>query len=191
MPLHKMTLHKLGFTALLIASFAGIAQADIFYEFNLNASTDPNNPLEAFSFSFTAPTFVGNPSTPAFTPFTVTDGTHSWTMTEDWVGTGNGINCFEFGTGAGEANLGSCGAVVAGIGGEIQFASSVLPTATGTYGLTPGFGGILLFAGGGDFPGLTGTLTVSEVSGVPEPTSILLLTSILCAVGWRVRRRAA
>jgi len=189
-----MTLHKLGFTALLIASFAGIAQADIFYEFNLNASTDPNNPLEAFSFSFTAPTFVGNGATPAFTPFTVTDGTHSWTMTEDSIGTANGINCFEFGTGLGGPNsvsLFPCTAVVFGIGGEIGFASSVLPTATGTYGLTPGFGSILLFAGGGDFPGLTGTLTVSEVSGVPEPTSMLLLASILCAVGWRVRRRAA
>jgi hypothetical protein len=187
-----MTLHKLGFTALLIASFAGIAHADLVYDFNVNASTDPSNPLEAFSFSFTAPTFVGNPSTPAFTPFTVTDGTHSWTMTEDWVGTQFSTTCFEFGTGGVTVN--SCGwAIPSGInGGAIDLAILALPTATGTYGFTT-FLNELNFNGdaSADFPNLTGTLTVSEVSGVPEPTSILLLASILCAVGWRVRRRAA
>jgi hypothetical protein len=172
---------------LAVCLTGGIARADIEYNFNIHASA----PLNAFSFSFTAPTFVGDGTTPAFTPFTVTDGTYSWTMTEDEVVGGATGACFEFGTGGASLVSGAlCGFFVGGPpDGAFLLQTSTLPTATGTYGFTGS--GLFDFAGGPggqDVRGLTGSLTVSDV---PEPTSILLLGSILGAVGWRVRRRAA
>jgi hypothetical protein len=174
---------------LAVCIAGGIAHADIEYQFNINAT----GPMDAFSFSFTSPTFVGGGATPAFTPFTVMDDLtpqNSWTMTQDLV-CGN-PTLFEFGTAGADLFSITTGAFIGcGFGvnppdGGFSLYISALPMATGTYGL--GGQGDFLFAGGFDSSNLTGTLTVSDV---PEPTSILLLGSILAAVGWRVRRRAA
>jgi hypothetical protein len=177
---------------LAVCLTGGIAHADLQYQFNVDAS----GPLEAFSFSFTVPTFVGDGDAPVFTPFTVTDGTNSWTMTEDAVATLGGVGCFEFGTGGGNTafNFGNpCSEEVwarGGANGVLDFNFLGLPTATGTYGIVSGID--MFFVGDTNelaYP--TGALTVSDVSGVPEPTSILLLASILGAVGGRLRKRAA
>jgi hypothetical protein len=174
-------------TTLAVSLTGGIAHANLLYQFSVNASS----PLDAFSFSFTAPAFVGDGDTPAFTPFTVTDGTNSWTMTKDQVTpVSGGGECFEFGT-DGATFTGTCGTGVGGPpNGAFALATlgGVVPTATGTYGL---FGGGAFDFGpiGQDISNnLTGSLAISDV---PEPTSILLLGSILGAVGWRLRRRAA
>jgi hypothetical protein len=145
---------------LAVCLTGGIAHADLQYQFNVDAS----GPLEAFSFSFTVPTFVS-------------DGD----ATLDWVG------CFEFGTGGGNTalNFGSpCSQEVwarGGGNGVLDFNFLGLPTATGTYGIVSGIG-MFFFGDTNEIAYPTGALTVSDVSGVPEPTSILLLGSILGAV---------
>jgi hypothetical protein len=180
---------------LAVCLAGGIAHADIEYQFNVNAT----GPMDAFSFSFTSPTFVGGGATPAFTPFTVMDDLtpqNSWTMTQDLV-CGN-PTLFEFGTAGADLFSITTGAfpgcgfgLNAGTDGGFFLDVSALPTATGTYGINGG-NGIFGFGASQALPrNFTGSLTVSNVSAVPEPTSILLFGSILGAVGWRVRRRRA
>jgi hypothetical protein len=139
---------------LAVCLTGGIAHADFDYTFNVNASS----PLDAFSFSFTVPTFVGNGATPAFTPFTVTDGTHSWTMTQDLVVPSLGEGCFMFGT-VGTSLSSGCGFIVPNApDGGLYLEASQLPTATGIYGLSGS--SIFDFAGGAagqEFPNLTGS----------------------------------
>ena len=101
---HRPTLYWL---ALAIALAAPAARASLLYQFSY---TSPTPTLNSFSFSLASPTFITSGS-PAFTPFTVTDGTTSWTMTQDLVVQANGFSCFEFGTAYGATLLG-CGASV-------------------------------------------------------------------------------
>jgi hypothetical protein len=68
------------FLVCLFVCFTTGSQADEAYRFDYTALSGP---VESFSFSFTAPTLVIAGTSPDFTPFTLTDGTNSWTMTND------------------------------------------------------------------------------------------------------------
>jgi hypothetical protein len=73
---------RLLFLCLFACFVATECRAEVTYKFSYTAQSGP---VRSFSFSFTAPTFVTDGSSPTFTPFTLTDGTNSWTMTKDLV----------------------------------------------------------------------------------------------------------
>ena len=68
------------------------AHADLMYQFDVHETTSLG--FQPFSFSFTVPTFVTAGQSPAFTPFTVTFGTHSYKMINDLAGTFPGPTIF-------------------------------------------------------------------------------------------------
>jgi len=174
------TMKSFALGALAICALAGTAHASTLYQFDVIATGG----VDSFSFSFTVPSFVTTGQSPAFTPFNVTDGTHTWTMINDLAGIG-AVSCFLFDTG-GSSNINStCGfGVGSAPDGSIELTiSGGLPTANGPYSISSGLG-ILDFSGGEDTPSLSGTLTVTSES-VPEPTSIGLLGVGLAAIGWK------
>jgi hypothetical protein len=148
------------------------ARADEIYQFSLTSTAGLITP---FSFSFAVPTFVAGGDTPAFTPFNVTDGTTTWTMTNALASGGLG-GCIVFDTSAG-ASLTPCGFSVGstGIDGAFILAfAGALPSAVGVYSVA----GPSAFHSSGGFlqPDVTGTLTITTGSVVtPEPSSLLLL----------------
>jgi hypothetical protein len=77
-----LTVLVVALSALLLVTLAGTAHADLLYQFDVT----PDSFASPFSFSFTVPTFVTFGQSPAFTPFTVTAGTHSYKMINDLVG---------------------------------------------------------------------------------------------------------
>jgi hypothetical protein len=169
---------------------AGTAHADLDYNFDVSASS----PFDAFSFSFVAPDFVNFcgppffPACPAFTPFDVTDGTNTWTMTHDLTTNSRlppPLVCFEFGT-ADRALSSGCGVQTdpPPPQGSFFLALPAFPTATGIYSVS-GLGG---FSGHIGSVSLTGTL---EISSVPEPTSLGLIGIAVAALGWKLRRNSA
>jgi hypothetical protein len=164
------------------------ANADLLYQFDVNAS----GVVDAFSFSFTVPSFVTAGQSPAFTPFHVTDGTHSWTMVNDLAGSigGGSIGCFAFDTGGTSfSDFCGAGAFSAPDGAFYLQFNSGLPTATGTDNISTG-GGPLDFSGGQDRLVASGTLTITSTStSVPEPASIGLLGLAVAALGWKRRKR--
>lgn len=181
-----------------------VCQADVLYTFTYTAVTGP---VQNFSFSFTAPTFVTDGSSPAFTPFSPTDGTNSWTMTKDLVALSDpsGANtCFMFGTpfatfGA-PPPFGPCGIGVGGPGvnqGAILLETSGgLPSAPGIYS-TVHFSGLLDTPAGfedinlGPISGSidnTGTMTL-VVTSVPEPSTLSLMAIGLLALGGALAKR--
>lgn len=106
--------------------------AQIAYEFSYTASSGP---IHSFNFELTSQTFITGGS-PSFTPFTITDGTNSWTITQITIATSsNGIGCIVFGTAG--ATLGPCNAYYVGQGTQPQgifwlwFAAG-LPNSLGT-----------------------------------------------------------
>jgi len=72
--LRLLTVLVVALSALSLFTLAGTAHADLLYQFDV---TDGGF-LCPFSFSFTVPTFVTLGQSPAFTPFTVTAGPHSY-----------------------------------------------------------------------------------------------------------------
>ena len=179
--------------ALSTLAFCGLAKADLTYDFNIGAS----NGIDAFSFSFTVPNFVGAGESPAFTPFTVTDGTHTWTMINDLTSltSGTPTGCFAFDNGGTSSLQPLCEiGIFAPPDGALSLALDPgvpLPTATGLYTLS----GSGLF----DFTGAQGALETSPVgtlditgTAVPEPrTSIALFGIASAAVAWKRRKRLA
>jgi hypothetical protein len=172
--------------ALSTLAFCGLARASLVYDFNIGAAGG----IDDFSFSFTVPSFVGEGQSPAFAPFTVTDGTHTWTMINDVTGPG----CFMFDNGGTSSLQPPCGiGVFAPPDGALSLAvvGGPLPTATGVYTL---FGSGLF-----DFAGGQGTLETSPVgtldvtgAAVPEPrTSIGLFGIAVATLGWKQRKRLA
>jgi len=179
--------------ALGTLAVCGLARASLVYDFNIDAAGG----IDAFSFSFTVPSFIGDGQSPAFTPFTVTDGTHSWTMINDLTGFTSGLPtaCFMFDNGGTSSLQPPCGV---GVGAPPDGALTLVlgvgvpfPTATGEYTLS----GSGLF----DFAGESGTLETSpvgtlDISGtaVPEPrTSIGLFLIAAACLGWKLRRQRA
>ena len=179
--------------AISTLAFCGLARASLVYDFNIGAAGG----IDAFSFSFTAPSFVGEGQSPAFAPFTVTDGTHTWTMINDLTGHTTGVpsGCFMFDNGGTSSLQSPCGVgVFAPPDGALDLVLGVgvpLPTATGVYSLS----GSGLF----DFAGEQGTLVTSPVgtlditgTPVPEPRiSIGLFSIAVATLGWKLRKRLA
>ena len=143
-------------------------------------------------FSFTVPTFVTAGQSPAFTPFTVTIGTHSYKMINDLAGASPGTGCFAFNTGGMNTVFPDCSVAAFGTqdgDGAFRLSLDALPTATGLQTLADFSGGA--FGDGSVTPttNFGGTLDITSVTSVPEPTSLALLSLGVAAVGWRLRKR--
>ena len=137
-------------SALPLVTLAGPAHADLLYQFDVHEVGGFGGAtvgIQPFSFSFTVPTFVTAGQSPAFTPFTVTFGTHSYKMINDLAGTAFGpTGCFLFGTGGTGVILPGCTISVPTTDGDGTLQLDVpggLPTATGmrTLGVSAGFFG--------------------------------------------------
>jgi hypothetical protein len=176
--------------ALSILAFCGLARASLVYDFHIGAAGG----IDAFSFSFTVPSFVDEGESPAFTPFTVTDGTHTWTMINDLTGHTAGVpsGCFMFNNGGTSSLQPPCGVgVFAPPDGALTLALDglPLPTATGVYTLSGS--GLFDFTGGTLNTSPVGTLDITGAP-VPEPrTSIGLFSIAVAALGWQRRKRLA
>src|SRR6516225_9726359 len=130
--------------ALVVGCLAAASEGNVLYTFTYTATSGP---VQSFSFSFTSPTYATDGSLPAFTPFTLTDGANSWTMTQDLVDvfdpTGLNMGCFQFGTPFASLSQGvppfggPCSFAVGGPGvnqGAFEFdTSGGLPSALGIY----------------------------------------------------------
>src|SRR5262245_2997644 len=178
----------------LVASctLARTAQADLLYQFSLDAS----GAIEAATFSFTVPTFVTAGESQAFTPFTLTDGTHTWTFIAALADSPVGLGCFAFSTGGTNTFLTpGCGIEVLP-SSEAAFSLMInggLPAATGVYSLDGR--GIFDFPDGqhvlgiGGLPHLTGTLDISiSINPVPEPSTWLLVPTAV-GLAWLARKK--
>jgi hypothetical protein len=177
--------------ALIILAFSGVARASLVYDFKIGAADG----IDAFSFSFTVPSFVGDGQSPAFASFSVTDGTHTWTMINDLTGHifGGSSGCFMFDNGGTSSLQPPCGVgVFAPPDGALflTLAGGVpLPTATGVYSLSGG--GLFDFVGGAATLQTQPAGTLS-VSAVPEPgTGVGLLSIAAVALGWQLRKKLA
>ena len=170
-------------STLVLCAFVGTAHADLMYTFNVTGGN-----VQPFSFSFTVTTFVTSGQFPPFAPFTVTDGTHSWEMVYDEAGSGcPSATSWNFGT-AGGSNFAKCGGVPGPPEGQFYLDFGTLPTQTGTF--TASGHDVLDFTGGADSSDMSGTLDItSTTAAVPEPTGIALLSTVLAAVGWKMRKR--
>lgn len=182
------TIGGIALSALALCGLAGMAHANLIYDFNIGAASG----LNAFSFSFTVPSFVGEGQSPAFTPFNVTDGTHTWTMIDDLTGHSSGVpplGCFMFDNGGTSSFFPPCSVTVPGpTDGGLALLTNTLsmPTATGAYSLSGG--GALKYPGGLLLPTFTGTLDITSTA-VPEPASISLLGIAVATLGWKLRIR--
>ncbi len=174
----------LALSAATLCLFAGSARADLEYQFN---GASLGGASFAFSFSIPSATFLADGDTLTFPSFTVNDGVNLWTFTEGAVNTQPGLGCFEFGT-ASDAVINPCGVGVDGSPPGAAMLLSInggLPMATGHYIL--GFSEFTSDPGGVSF--LDGTLDITSLSTVPEPTSLGLLGIVLAIVGWILRKR--
>lgn len=172
--------------ALALCLFSGPARADLEYAFNVASASGA---LQPFSFSFTAPAFLANNDAPTFTPFTVTNGVDSWTLTQG-LAFQSAVACFAFGTTTGSVLQNNC---TIGTDGLSQSAAllldvgATLPTATGVYN----FAFAAFVEDSTAILDLTGSLDITSIAAVPEPASIGLLGSMLAFVGWKLSRRYA
>jgi hypothetical protein len=193
------------FRCILTCCVAALCQASELYTFTYDAASGP---VQSFSFSFTSPGFVTDGSSPAFAPFTPTDGANSWTMTQDLAVSADPFGCFMFGTAS--AGLGGfppftgpCSVSVGGPG-DSQAALLIalnggLPTAAGVYtphsfsGLFDTESGFETINGFEDYPDNTGTMTLTITgTGTPEPASLGLIAIGLAAlIGLSVKKRLA
>jgi len=176
---------RLLFLCLIACCVAAACRAQVVYKFTYTAVSGPVN---SFSLSFTVPAFVTAGSTPAFTPFTLTDGTNSWTMKKDLVTvedpTGLNRACFQFGTPFAGLSLGMpplfgpCSLSVGGPGvnqAAFEFETTGLPTAAGTYPA-------VAFVGSFDTP--TG---FESITSQFNPTGTMSLTISLSSAGEKER----
>ena len=174
------------------------AAADFLYTFTYTAFPHSVAPIESFSFSLSSPAFISD-STLTPPPFGVTDGVHTWSMTQGRASNDSGNACFAFTTTG--VNIDStCGASIFNLEGRFHmtFVGASLPTSVGTFTPTNFEGQFLdlpranneIFGGfpaGGD----TGTaqLQITEVARVPFPASIALLLSGFSLIAARTSRR--
>jgi hypothetical protein len=201
---------RFGWNSILLAlafvvGIAAPARADYTYTFTYAAN--PGTAIHSFSFSFTVPAIITAPpdSSPAFTPFSVTDGTNSWTVSENVVGFSGIENegCFGFRS-ATNASIGAdgCGWAASNGGGVFTFNfAGGLPSGAGHY-LPNVAGGAFVSNNGSTNDAIakgfvnvpdTGTFALdiaSSTLAVPEPCSLLLLGSGLSAALLRRQRPA-
>jgi len=169
-----MRLLKICVLAICIAS---CCQAGVIYTFSYAAV---RGPVHSFSFSFESPTFVTDLTSPAFTPFTVTDGANNWTFTKDLASvvdpSGLNIGCFVFGTqfagiGGPPPLFGPCSFSVGGPGvSEAAFEfllNGGLPMAAGVYPARS-------FSGAFDTP--TGFEFIGDINDPTNPTGNMVLS---------------
>ncbi|HVZ60060.1 MAG TPA: PEP-CTERM sorting domain-containing protein [Terriglobales bacterium] len=173
---------KLLLLLILVSLFsASSARADELYAFSFTSTGSPilGSPIQSFSFSFTVPTFVvANNSTliSTFTPFNITDGTTTWTITQALAGN-NTNDCFLFGSAGVTLNGSGCSGTLPAGEALVRFYPSftfLYPTATGTFSDS---GSVSVSTGPTSG---TWSLVVSDVTRpttVPEPSSLLLLAS--------------
>jgi hypothetical protein len=176
----------------LAIGIASCCHAGVIYTFSYTAV---RGPVQSFSFSFESPTFVTDLTSPAFTPFTVTDGANNWTFTKDLVSVVDpsslNIGCFVFGTqfaglGGPPPLFGPCSFSVGGPGvSEAAFdflLNGGLPMAPGIYPARNFFGafdtalGFEYIADMNDPTNPTGdmVLTIS-----PEPSNLSLMLAVV------------
>src|SRR5579863_2964845 len=98
-----MLFKRIALAVLLMSGAVSARASALLYDFTF---TPTSGTVKAFEFSFVVPSFVTNGQSPAFTPFTITDGTNSATMTQDLF-VYNLNSCFEFVT-AVNSSLGDC-----------------------------------------------------------------------------------
>jgi len=181
---------------LLFPAFATCAHADYLYSFTFTPETIAFGTveIESFSFSFTVPNFVAAGQSPAFSSFTLTDGTNtSIPITMALADTDSSGGCFDFisasnaffGTNCGGGGM--AGVAILTSDGAGFFAPISLPTAVGTYNAG---GAYATFFHGDSKSGLDQTdgsvsLVVSETSptSAPEPTTVSLLASLIILMG--------
>jgi hypothetical protein len=170
-----------------MCAVASVGKADLQYSFSYVAETGP---LQSFAISFTVPDFVTGGASPSFTPFTLTDGNDSWTMTNDLIESGGtGVGCFLFGSASAQLTtiFGPCSFAVADGAGAFVFATNAgLPSTVGTYAST-NFTGIFDTPDGdieilgptGDSTNDAGAMSLTILETSPEPSTIVLLALCL------------
>jgi hypothetical protein len=167
--------------ALVFCACVGDAHAGILYQFNVDA----DGPYEAFSFSFSVPTFVTNGQSPSFVPFTVTNGTTTWTLVDGMAGSASA--CFDFATAIDWVIDSPCGVEhLPNTGGLVQLVFSTLPTTTGDYTIQPY--SYEVFADG-DTVASAGAYGTLVVTATPEPGSAILLFTGLSAVSLLIGKK--
>jgi hypothetical protein len=198
---------------LLVAFAATGARANEVYSFKFVSPFPASTPgqIESFAFSFTVPTFVTTGQSPAFTPLTITNGTNSATLTDDYavqpvppecgLGTGNPlcISAIRFGTST--DSLITDGGIQYGPpdGGAIEFnfvnSPFSLPTGEGTYKVSL-IGCFFVSAttgsciGPGSSTGEPAKLTIGPPTvPTPEPSSSALMLLGIGFVVWVMRKR--
>jgi len=179
----KTAAPRMALVVMALSAMTGSARAaDLLYAFDLTGDF-----LTPFSFSFTVPDFVTSGQSPAFSPFTITNGTDSWVMTQDLAASQFGEGCFSFASAGGGVN--NCGwSSGPNEGSFVVSLPGGLPTATGTYIFNLGFGDFEA-PGFSVSPGFAGSVTISSVTtATPEPPTITLFGGIIAI--WIFSRRS-
>lgn len=169
-----------------------VAHADDIYTFQYTATSGN---IQSFSFSLSAPAPLGGPpnSSPSFTPFNITDGTNTWSLSQDLLSfdTSPNLACFDFGTST--ASLFNCGFGGGNPNGVLfmNFAGG-LPSSPGLYVPTDFGGDFVQGPTDETISSLSGSFTVNLTSSAPEPSGLFLLGSGLLGVFgifWRRNRQ--
>jgi len=157
---------------LLVGLFVGTlaANADFLYTFEQTGTSN--------SFSFTVPSLLTGTTDPLTPAIGLSVG--GFTISDAFFGPlGSGF-CASF-SGSSTTDAFNCG-ITTNVGGLTGgFGTFLNPTSVGVYTMSGG-------AAGG-FPNLN-RLTISQVpAAVPEPTSLVLLGTLVAGVGWRLGRK--
>ena len=161
---------------LLIAGGAWATPITTIYSFEYSPVSGP---VQAFSFQFASPDFVGAGSI-SMTPFSVTDGATVWTMTRGVAGVGLFSSCFQFATATNSGVFSDCTGSLGPPNGGVFIVSfsdfpappPPLPIGGGTY--TTPFGALLLFNNGTESDS-EGRVTLTVTSTLPEPSACLMV----------------
>jgi hypothetical protein len=179
-------LRILTFVVLALGISAPAVADSLTYTFHI----DTKGGLDPFTFSFTTPSFLTSGQSITFTPFNITDGITTWTITQgeaSQLGSG-GPACFEFAT-ASDGIIDPCAAGVGnappGAGITTRLADGSLPTATGVYALS--FATVLVDPGeGSSSTDSSLEITSLNTTPTPEPASISLVGIGVVLIGRRL-----
>jgi hypothetical protein len=157
------------------------AYASVTYTFTYAPNSGP---IHAFSFSFTAPTFITEKGPFSFEPFSYTDGSNTWTMAESLAGiveTTPPAGCLYFVT-AENAEIGNCTSTIfpPNSGNLLIAFPGGFPTTTGVYSSEEDINFASAAYRGFDTISFSrntgiGTLIISGDTLVPEPDTIVLI----------------